>query len=372
MASASVAARGALPLGGAGQDASRGGRRAAGSAAEVEEAPLLAGDGEAGMKGSVLPSHHAPAPAPGGTQTLVAGACYCAASATMVLMNKYVLTGFDFHFTNSLLLSQTLMSVLLVCACSLVGIVKLEPLTLPITKLWLPANAIFVGMIMTGFFSIKHLSVPMVTVLKNFSNIFVVCGDMWFFGRRPSAGVWWCLVLIFISGLCSGLTDLEFNLEGYAWQFTNCIFTAAYALYLRRTMDAVKPLTRSGELSQFSMVYFNNLLCTPFILALMVYFGELPGVLDAPQLRSTSFLMAAAMSGCVGFAISLASLWFLQSTIATTYSLVGSLNKIPTSILGILLFNTPTTWQNLASIGLGLAAGVAFTRAKSAGGKARR
>jgi|UniRef100_A0A7S3BTQ5 GDP-mannose transporter len=302
-------------------------------------------------------------------QSMVAGLAYCVASMTMVLMNKYVLTGFDFHYTNSLLLSQTLLSVVLVVACAGAGLVKLEPLTMPIVKLWAPANIIFVGMIMTGFFSIKHLSVPMVTVLKNFTNIFVVCGDIYFFKRRPSPGVWWCLALIFISGLCSGITDLQFSVEGYAWQFANCVFTASYALYLRRTMDVVKPLTRTGELNQFSMVYFNNLLCTPLILLLMWYFGELPGVLEAPQLRSRSFQVAVGISGCVGFAISLASLWFLQTTTATVYSLVGSLNKIPTSILGILMFNTPTTWQNLASIGLGLAAGIAFTRAKSASSK---
>ncbi|CAL8989166.1 unnamed protein product, partial [Prunus brigantina] len=46
------------------------------------------------------------------------------------------------------------------------------------------------------------------------------------------------------------------------------------------------------------------------------------------------------------------------------YCLVGSLNKIPLSVAGILLFKVPTSLENSASIFFGLVAGVFFARAK--------
>lgn len=97
--------------------------------------------------------------------------------------------------------------------------------------------------------------------------------------------------------------------------------------------------------------------------------------------------MFATASGLLGLAISFSSVWFLHQTGPTTYrwdyntkllllqvnhcnvfsivtqakflfvgiffSLVGSLNKIPISVAGILLFNVPVSIENLCSIGFG-------------------
>jgi hypothetical protein len=42
---------------------------------------------------------------------------------------------------------------------------------------------------------------------------------------------------------------------------------------------------------------------------------------------------------------SFTSLWFLSTTTPTTYSLVGSLNKVPTAVLGLVAFHTPWNAQ---------------------------
>ncbi len=45
------------------------------------------------------------------------------------------------------------------------------------------------------------------------------------------------------------------------------------------------------------------------------------------QIFNRGFQLAASMSALCGFLISFCSLWFLSTTTATTFSLVGSLNK---------------------------------------------
>ena len=65
--------------------------------------------------------------------------------------------------------------------------------------------------------------------------------------------------------------------------------------------------------------------------------------------------------------MSFASLWFLSTTTATTYSLVGSLNKIPVALIGLFAFNVPWNIQNLASVLVGLVAGIIFVKAKASG-----
>lgn len=48
----------------------------------------------------------------------------------------------------------------------------------------------------------------------------------------------------------------------------------------------------------------------------------------------------------------------------TTYAIVGSLNKIPMTILGFLLFDVPADTKNILSINFGVLAGLIYSKAK--------
>ncbi len=87
-------------------------------------------------------------------------------------------------------------------------------------------------------------------------------------------------------------------------------------------------------------------------------------LLDEPTLKDPVFLTAACLSALLAFGISFASLWFLSTTTPTTYSLVGSLNKVPVALIGLVAFSVAWSVPNLASILVGLVAGVVFARAK--------
>ncbi|KAK9820437.1 hypothetical protein WJX72_010350 [[Myrmecia] bisecta] len=286
----------------------------------------------------------------------------------MVLLNKAALSSFSFHSPTCLLFFQCLVCVILVKTAHLLGHIRLEPFSVKIVKVWFPVNLIFVGMIWTSFFALKLLGVPMATVLKNLTNLFVIAGDYLFYGKTYGTAVWLTLLLMGISAVCGAFTDLAFNLEGYIWQLINCLFTAAYSLYLRGVMDKVVPLTvNKTKLDEFSMVFYNNLLSLPLIFGLIIIYGEQNTIMNEPALWNPYFQFAALISALVGFCISFASLWFLSTTTPTTFSLVGSLNKIPVALIGLVAFNTPWNVENVASVLVGLASGAIFVKAKSAG-----
>jgi drug/metabolite transporter (DMT)-like permease len=256
-------------------------------------------------------------------------------------------------------------------------------------------------------------------------------GDVLIYKKSVSLQIWGCLALMLVSAVAGASTDVRFTWKGYGWQIVNCVFTSAYALYLRSVMDRVKehttdkqkvrprrtvaqeqaapqqctasaavgfgracaaaakadrcrparghalpcrcpsarlpalpPARAPAQMDEFSMVYYNNLLSIPPILGLMWYFGEFNGLLEQPALKNPAFLMVSTLGGIIGFGISFSSLWYLSQTSATVYSLVGALNKIPVAVVGILAFAEPTNPKNVMSIGIGLAAGVLFARAK--------
>jgi GDP-mannose transporter len=209
----------------------------------------------------------------------------------------------------------------------------------------------------------------MVTVLKNLTNFLVIFGDLYFFDKRYSMGVWATLFLMLASALCSAATDLAFDAAGYAWQMVNNVFTAAYSLALRGVIIQMRSIThKSGGTDELGMVVYNNLLSIPMIAALIFVTGEAWRLDQEAALTHWGFQLAAVTSAAIGFLISVASMWFLSCTTATTFSLVGSLNKIPLAILGMMLFKAPTSFNNVISVMIGLAAGVVFAHAKSQSG----
>lgn len=130
-------------------------------------------------------------------------------------------------------------------------------------------------------------------------------------------------------------------------------------------MEKVKGYTSTGErLDEFSMVFYNNLLSLPLIFGVMLLQGELATLPQQPDLYNPAFLVVASLTGLVSFGISFSVLWFLSTTTPTTYSLVGSLNKIPVSFIGLLLFESGWSLPNLLSVLVGLGSGVMFVIAK--------
>ncbi|KAK4264750.1 hypothetical protein QN277_025882 [Acacia crassicarpa] len=297
-------------------------------------------------------------------QALLAGFAYCLSSCSMILVNKFVLSSYDFNAGISLMLYQNFISVIVVSMLSLLGLISTEPLTWKLIKVWLPVNVIFVGMLITSMFSLKYINVAMVTILKNVTNVITALGEMYVFRKHHDGRVWTALFLMIISAISGGITDLSFHAIGYAWQTVNCFLTASYSLTLRKVMDTAKLVTKSGNLNEFSMVLLNNSLSLPLGFLMIFVFNEVDYLLTTPLLRLPSFWLVITLSGFLGLAISFTSMWFLHQTSATTYSLVGSLNKIPLSVAGILLFKVPTSLENSASIFFGLLAGVFFARAK--------
>ncbi|KAG2711561.1 hypothetical protein I3760_04G082600 [Carya illinoinensis] len=207
-------------------------------------------------------------------QALLSGLAYCISSCSMILINKLVLSSYDFNAGISLMVYQNLISVIIVSILSFLGIISTEPLTWRLVKVWLPVNVIFVGMLITSMFSLKYINVAMVTVLKNVTNVITALGEMYLFSTHHDSRVWASLFLMIISAISGGVTDLSFHAVGYAWQIANCFLTASYSLTLRRVMDTAKQVTKSGNLNEFSMVLLNNTLSLPLGILLIFVFNE--------------------------------------------------------------------------------------------------
>jgi len=106
----------------------------------------------------------------------------------MVLVNKAISANMTIEMRHQLpdfaiVLYQCLIAVVLVEFARILNIVEYPVFNFRTARSWLPVNILFVGMLCSGFISLVYVSVPMVTIFKNLSNIVTVFGDWYLFNE---------------------------------------------------------------------------------------------------------------------------------------------------------------------------------------------
>ena len=212
--------------------------------------------------------------------------------------------------------------------------------------------------------SLTLLPVPVVTIFKNVTNIITMAGAWFLFGESASPGIMASLGLCVLGAFLAGAADVEPSVQGYFWMACNCLATAAFVLYLRHAVRM--------KLSVFAKAYYNNILMLPLAAMLAVVLGEWPAAFQAEQWSAGTFWVAILFSGAVGFTLNMASLWCVEETGATTYSMVGAMNKIPITFLGYMFFAAPITSKQWTFIVLSLLGGIVFAWVKAREGAAAK
>lgn len=120
--------------------------------------------------------------------SLLACTMYCLCSVSMVLTNKAISTTIPIEKKDnmpqlSIIAFQCLVAVVFVEVAKYFKMVDYPNFNLTTAKAWLPLNILFIGMLSTGFLALCYVSVPMVTITKNCSNLLTVFGDWYFFNE---------------------------------------------------------------------------------------------------------------------------------------------------------------------------------------------
>ncbi|KAJ2750365.1 GDP-mannose transporter into the lumen of the Golgi [Coemansia nantahalensis] len=297
-------------------------------------------------------------------QTAVPIVAYCASSITMTLVNKLVLSSFQFHMVFFMLAVQAFGSVALMVLANRVGLaVKYRAMNRRDAKTWFPVACSQALMLYTGGKALEYMDVPLFTVFKNLTIIAVAYGEKAVFGAAVTPLMLASFGLMVLSSLVGAWNDISFNGWGYFWMSFNCFASATFVIHMRKVIKQV-------NFQDFDTVYFNNLLTLPLYAVLSMlqenwlgffeYYGDKA---NADELAS--FVRGSLVSGVAAFAISYCSPWCLRTTSSTTYSMIGALNKLPIALFAMLWFPDPITAGGVLAVLLGFAAGLVYTHAKN-------
>jgi len=293
-------------------------------------------------------------------------ALYSFCSVSMVLVNKSLASSYnkliDGNLNILLVVFQAIVAVIAVESSKKMGFVEYPPFSTKTALQWSPVNIFFCLMLFTGMASLQHNSVPMVTVFKNITNIVVSLGDYYCFGTTVEGLVILAFGVMLGGAVFAAKNDVQISSIGLFWMAANCVSTAGYILYM-------KFATKNIKLSKFGMVFYNNLLCTVFLLPITFINGEMTTFLKTETIHTFDYFWKNGFAGFVGFFLNFASLNCVSNTGPTTYAIIGSMNKIPIALLGYFLFDSIITPQTWFFIGVSMCGGFLFSYAKIAASK---
>ncbi|EJD47998.1 UDP-galactose transporter [Auricularia subglabra TFB-10046 SS5] len=307
-----------------------------------------------------------------GQSSLFPIAAYCLASIFMTVLNKFVVSGTGFSMNFLLLCIQSTVCVGCVWVSKSAGLITYRDFDHTDAKRWFPISVLLVAVIYTGSKSLQFLSIPVYTIFKNLTIILIAYGEMFMTGATVTGLTLVSFGLMVVSSIIAAATDTKpppttpwgttasFNI-GYIWMFSNCIFTAAYALLMRGRMKAL-------QFKDWDTMFYNNLLSIPVLGIASLLVEDWSSVnlqRNFPEETRSFLLFAIAVSGAAAVFISYTTAWCMRATSSTTYSMVGALNKLPVAASGMIFFGDPVTVGSVSAISAGFAAGLVYTVAKT-------
>lgn len=280
------------------------------------------------------------------------------------VLNKYIVSGLKLRCRIFILFIQTAFIVFLIALLITCGLVEIKPVEASLLLLWAP-NSIFLAlMTYTGIQAIEKMTISMITVLKNLTIVLVVFYDVKYAGYVLNPYTLLSFFLIFASSVLGSFSghfsalfransasderekqspgphflvqegvgsesemEEHISVAGIYWISLNCVCTAVYTIHLRHSV-------RSYGVGNAEATFYTNLLATPlFLLGACVSDRQKMSKPGAFTLTTSLWICA---SGVSSFMIAYAYSWASKVFSSTTLSMIGSLNKLPISVSGIL------------------------------------
>ena len=304
-------------------------------------------------------------------EIVVSALSYSVCSATLILINKVALK--EFPFPSLLALMQIVGAVVLIYGSHFFGFLSVDPLRWEYMKPYILYTIAFSFGLYTNMKSLSLSNVETVIVFRAMAPLAVSLLEAMFLNRElPSKRSAGALLLIGLGGLGYASTDEDFQNQGlyaYVWPMAYLASTTFLMVYGKKIIRIVKFKTTSGP------TQYTNLLGWPPMIIFAVYGNEFKSMEDAVVeqaggsyyeyfLGLPGSLVALLALGCIiGTLIGYSSWWCRDKVSATSYTLIGVMNKFVTILVNILMWDEHAGPLGTASLCVSIIGGALYQQA---------
>lgn len=226
---------------------------------------------------------------------VLAAGSYAAASIALSLMNKSVLSEYNFPDSAVIITGQMVCTVVAMGLLGHFGILDVQPFNWE--KIWStrPLAFTFCVNAFTTLASLRGVSIPMYTTLRRTAILLTIAGEYYMFKTVPTSRVTQSIVIAMLGSLIAGFNDLAFDLHAYTLIFVANFCGVAHLLMTKRVGGALK-------LSNQELLYGCNILALPFALVIMALLADFDALRTFTYWSDPAFMtgfMACLFMGAV-------------------------------------------------------------------------
>jgi len=305
-------------------------------------------------------------------ETIVSIIAYSFCSGTLVLVNKLILHSLPYP---SLVISFQLMATLcFIFSAKVSGYLQVDPIR---WKYVLPYLAYTVAFSLGVYCNMRSLSlsnVETVIVFRAMAPVLVSFLDALFLGRElPSLRSWCALSLIVCGAYGYAQSDEKFQSQGwnaYLWPSLYLLIISFEMAYGKNIIRSVDLKTKSGP------VLYTNLLGWPPMMVFAKMGNEYERFWTDMWAREGSrfppgSIALLLLGSVVGTGIGYSSWWCRDKVSATSFTLIGVMNKCLTVLLNLLIWDQHAAPAGIASLFLCLVGGSIYQQAPMRKGNQR-
>eukprot|EP00270_Netrium_digitus_P010221 TRINITY_DN3157_c0_g1_i1.p1 TRINITY_DN3157_c0_g1~~TRINITY_DN3157_c0_g1_i1.p1 ORF type:complete len:356 (+),score=84.11 TRINITY_DN3157_c0_g1_i1:360-1427(+) len=262
---------------------------------------------------------------------LLAALFYGGMSVASVFINKAIFHVYKFNHPYTLVLGQTVFTLILLVLMRHLRIIRLAPFQMSIFRKVFLLSFAFLLKLLLDMSALNLVNIPMYGVLKSATTPFVLFLDYIMRSKKASLRVQLSVYMTAMGGFIAGLGDLSFNAAGYILALSSALATAAYVVIVGKLGEEL-------QLDSFTLLLYNNCWSLPFSFLLVLTNGEKDALLSLFHARDPMFVASFLLSCASAFILNLATYLCTLVNDSLTTSIVGRTKSILQGVGGLFAF----------------------------------
>ncbi|CAN7942633.1 unnamed protein product [Ixodes hexagonus] len=249
-------------------------------------------------------------------------------SFLIIVVNKVVLTTYNFPSPQFLGAGQMVATIVILCTMKSLQVIDLPNFSMSISAKVFPLPLFFGANLVCGLGGTQKISLPMFTALRRFSIMMTMIGEYLVLKRIPQPGIVISVIAMVGGAVLAASRDLSFSPSGYTLVLLNDFFTAANIICVRKKQDA-------KDLSNYELLFYNALFMVVPLCLLCWLLGDMTLAWHFPLWANPGFLASFLASCFMGFLVMHATMLCTAHNSALTTTIVGCLKNIITTYVGM-------------------------------------
>lgn len=248
----------------------------------------------------------------------------------IIFANKIVLTSYGFSSFQALAIGQLAFTLIFLHSAKHLGIVSIKNFSFKTAQNLLPFAMIYFGNLVFGLGGTKSLNLPMFTVLRRFSVLMTMFGEIYILKAKKSTSIRISIYVMIAGAIIAAINDLTFEIHGYVFIMFNNLFSAANGIYTK------KKLTNT-DLKENDLLFYYSSMTLPPLLILFHYTGEIDKLVAYDGWSNYGFWLFFLLSSLMGFTLNYSMMLCTRFNSPLTTTVIGCLKNILVTYAGMFV-----------------------------------